>query len=532
MDLQVEPLRIEPVRVEPLGVEPLRLDGSSISLRTLLQIGTGAAAPVITAAAREQLVTSRRVLEDNLKSGSKVYGCNTGVGAMKDTIWIAEALDEFSLDLAQAHHFGVGPRLPASVVRAALAIRINTALTGRVGCSPELIDALLILLNADYIPVVQSMGSIGCGDIGLMGQIAGGLTGAGAALHHGREMPMREALAACGLEGLRMKPRDTLASLSLNAIGYASAAFAIHSAGGVIRRLLATGLCAAGALGASRNPWLAASVIAIPEHAETGVWLIEASKSWPWTNATHVQDPLSLRMMPQIFGSALETLCAAAKKLTRATHFADDNPVTIGDEVLTSGGSLPIDVTLALQTAQIALAHVARNVFNRCALLVNGGRGGLPINLVPAGSIATGLGPTLKLAGDLFTRVLSMSSAISPQALVVANGIEDEAAFLPLIVERFSVQVEALGRLAALEALLGAEALDIKAETAMGPAGLVYAAARKHAQFRAKGRTISESLGRIESELYSAQFTRQLIRTFPMAERDDLLALDVAAPRD
>ena len=35
-----------------LQFKPLRLDGSSIPLRTLLQIGTGVAAPVIAAAAR------------------------------------------------------------------------------------------------------------------------------------------------------------------------------------------------------------------------------------------------------------------------------------------------------------------------------------------------------------------------------------------------------------------------------------------------------------------------------------------------
>jgi len=515
-----------------LQFKPLRLDGSSIPLRTLLQIGTGVAAPVISAAARERLAASRQVLENTLESGSKVYGCNTGVGAMKDVRWNAETLDEFSLDLAHAHHFGVGPRLPVWVVRAALAIRINTALTGHVGCSPQLVDVLLALLNADFIPVVQRIGSIGCADIGLMGQIADGLTGAGAALHRGREMPMGDALAACGFESLRMKPRDTLASLSLNAIGYSSAAFAVHSAAQVLRRLLATGLCAAGALGASRHPWLAASRIGLPEHAEVGSWLIEASKPWPWRSTTNVHDPLSLRMMPQIFGSALESLSAAARKLVRATQYADDNPVTIDDEVLTSGGSLPIDVALALQTAQIAFAHVARNVFNRCALLVGGARGGLPANLVPPGAVATGFGPTLKLAGDLYTRTLAVSTAISPQAMVVAGGMEDEATFLPLIVERFATQTEALGHLSALEALLSAEALDIRAETPAGPGSLVYAVARKHAAFHARGRAISESLERIEAELNTAQFTRRLIQSLPMAGRDDLLALDVAAPRD
>ncbi len=61
-------------------------------------------------------------------------------------------------------------------------------------------------------------------------------------------------------------------------------------------------------------------------------------------------------------------------------------------EVLTSGGSLPLEVAIAMQAGQLVIAHVARNVFNRCVLLANGGRRDLPVNLVPGGAVATGFG--------------------------------------------------------------------------------------------------------------------------------------------
>ena len=38
-----------------------------------------------------------------------------------------------------------------------------------------------------------------------------------------------------------------------------------------------------------------------------------------------------------------------------ATGRTDDNPVVVDGQVLTSGGSLPLDVTIFLQTAQLAL---------------------------------------------------------------------------------------------------------------------------------------------------------------------------------
>ncbi|MGO8499626.1 hypothetical protein ACC785_37855, partial [Rhizobium ruizarguesonis] len=67
-----------------------------------------------------------------------------------------------------------------------------------------------------------------------------------------------------------------------------------------------------------------------------------------------------------------------------------------------------------------------------------------PVNLVPSGRIATGFGPSIKLSGEVFSRVLSMSNPLSAQSLVVAAGLEDEAAFLPLVIERFDRQVAPL----------------------------------------------------------------------------------------
>jgi hypothetical protein len=61
-----------------------------------------------------------------------------------------------------------------------------------------------------------------------------------------------------------------------------------------------------------------------------------------------------------------------------------------------------------------------------------------------------------------------MSVPVSAQSLVVAAGLEDEAAFLPLVVERFERQVRALRRLAALEGLLAAQAMDIHGDRPSG----------------------------------------------------------------
>ena len=504
---------------------PITLSGKPLSFADIARIGRHGAPLVADPDAMRRVAEARVVVEETMASGQPVYGSTTGVGAMKDVEWSPDELDAFNMGLVRAHHFGTGDAFSNETVRTAMAIRVNMALTGRVGCTTDLVDAYLALLSADVVPVVRRTGSIGCADIGLMGQIGAVLTGAGEAMHDGRRLAATEALAAAGLKPFRLAPRDSLASISTNAVGYAAAGHAIRDAAAAIRVMLATGLTTAGALGASRDPWKAVAHVGTEREAGIGAWLYFNAKGWDWPNATHIQDPLSLRMMSQVFATGFETLVAAGKTLLAATGRTDDNPVVAGGHVLTSGGSLPLDVTVFLQTAQVGLAHVARNSFNRCVLLGNGGRRGLPVNLVAPGAIATGFGPIIKLAGELFARVLTMTGPISPTSMVVADGIEDEAAFLPLVVERFERQVLALRRLAALEAMLAAQAMDISGDRPGNVPGIIYGLVRRHADTYWQDRPLSAEVEAIEQALASDELMNELISHSTIMELDEFFAL-------
>jgi histidine ammonia-lyase len=386
------------------------------------------------------------------------------------------------------------------------------------------------MLEADLIPVVRRTGSIGCADIGLMGQIGAVLTGVGEAVYRGQRMQAADAFRAAGLEPVRMAPRDSLASLSVNAVSFAAAAETTRNAAASIRVLLATAMMAAGALGASRDPWKAVRHVGTAREALIGAWLCNASEDWNWPVATHVQDPLSLRMIAQVFGAVIENLLSTGHKILAATGRSDDNPVVVEGRVMTSGGSLPLDVTILLESAALCMAHAARNAFNRCVILGNGQRRDLPVNLVPPGRIATGFGPIIKLAGEIFSRVLSMSGPVSAQSLVVAAGLEDEAAFLPLVIERFERQMQALKRLAALEALLSAQAIDILGDEPKGVAGMLYQVVRKHAAFYTVDRPLSAEVEAIEEELGSDDFLAKLTEQVPIASFDDFFALGSPEP--
>jgi histidine ammonia-lyase len=141
--------------------------------------------------------------------------------------------------------------------------------------------------------------------------------------------------------------------------------------------------------------------------------------------------------------------------------------------------------------------------------------------------IATGFGPVTKLAGELFVRTLSLAPPISAQSLVVSDGIEDEAAFLPLVVERFERQVEAIRRLAALESLMAAQALDLMGDRPGGVVALVHEIVRTHSAFYRMDRPLSQEVESIEKALASRSSMARLLQTAPLESFDSTFSLDL-----
>jgi histidine ammonia-lyase len=505
------------------------LAGHPLTFHQLRLIGGARARISASQDGFERVRQARSCLETAIGGGKAIYGVNTGVGAMKDVRWTPDSLATFNLGLVQAHHFGTGAHFPAATIRKAIAIRVNTLLRGQTGCSMALVEALLALLRCDVVPAVRRTGSIGCADIGLMGQVGTVLTGGGHAFWRGRRMPTLQAFAKTGLEPLALAPRDALAALAVNAIAFAAAAAVLRGAARAVRILSITSLASSAVLGAARDPWR--SAVGLGGHDRTAIarWFWTMSQQAGWDDGVQLQDPLSLRMLPQIFGTANGQLLHAGAIILEATAQTDDNPVILAGEVVTSGGSLPLEVSIAVQGCQLVLAHIARNVFNRNSILMNGGRGKTSVNLVPDGVVSTGFGPTLKLMGDLYMRVLALSAPLSPQQLAVANGIEDEASYLPLIVERLENQVDALLNMAALEALFSAQAIDNSGVAYGGAVGLVHALVRRHSPRYILDRPLSCEIEALRRELSRHKVVERLLADAPFDEIDALFDLVPAA---
>jgi histidine ammonia-lyase len=448
--------------VQKIYHSEIEVDGCSLSLMQLEAAASGASRIRHAPGSLDIVAAARRAVEETMAQGLPAYGVTTSVGAFKDCRVDDDMVHDFNKRLLRAHHFAIGTPLKEEDVRAAIVLRINSSLTGQAGIHPKMLKAMQDLLDCDVIPEVRPIGSLGCADIGLMGQIGAVLVGEGFAYYHGERLPADEALAKAGLSVYQPQSKEGLALVSSNATSVARSALLLSRIFRLFYLSIAVlGLSNAG-FSASRQPWLAAS------HAEDGLtrpmadFLLTAFARDAWQEPNRVHDPLSYRCAIQVYGAALESLIHAGDVTRETMNNSDDNPVVLNGSLITSGRSLPQRLTLSLQSLQLNISHISRNMLNRIIAMGRRELTGLSRNLTPHDGAVLAFGPPVKQAVDLFASIVDESSPASLVNVTVADGMEDEETFLPLITRKLERQIDLWGKLIAHEAFVARQACHLR----------------------------------------------------------------------
>jgi len=209
--------------------DPLRLDGTSLTRAQLVAIARDGAKIELDAAQLGKVQRTADFLAAQVKRGEPIYGVTTGFGSNADKLLGAHRardelpggsperrdgtlLEELQHNLVVTHAVCVGKPLAVEVVRAMLAIRVNTLMRGHSGIRANTLVTLAELLNRGVIPVIPEKGSVGAsGDLAPLSHLAIVLLGEGEAWFGGERMHGAEALKRAGLEAVRLSFKEGLA---------------------------------------------------------------------------------------------------------------------------------------------------------------------------------------------------------------------------------------------------------------------------------------------------------------------------------
>jgi histidine ammonia-lyase len=424
------------------------LTGDTLSLDDLLAVARAGARVELDADVAERVHAGRAIVERALTGDAPVYGLTTGVGVRKRTAVAPGELGEFNRRLILEHRVGQGAAAPGDVVRAQLLLVANGFARGTSGVRLELLKQFVSQLNDGATPTVRMLGSIGMADLPANADLAHGV-----------------------LDGFELAAKEGLALLSHNAFSTALAALAFADAQRLLDALDVAAALDLEALGGNLSTLHAAP------HFRT---LLDGSYLWGEGAARRLQDPLSFRCIPQVSTAARDAFTFARRRIEQELNASQENPFVLLDEgrLISVGNFDALALAQALDFARIALAPVLTTASERTVKLLQAPITGLPEGLAAeAGLAESGLSefgvPVQALAAE--AKLLAAPVSIETGSTSHHEGIEDRITLAPLGARRLAEMVELGERIAAIELVVAAQAIDLRGRPRLGSAtGALY----------------------------------------------------------
>ena len=455
-------------------MRPIDLDGTSLTLEDLRRVAIEGAPCRLAPAARERVAAGRRAVEAVLATGDAVYGLNTGFGDLARVRIPPDRLASLQERLVRSHAAGIGEPLPDTAVRAMLTLRANTLARGHSGVRPELIDGLLGLLEHGVLPLVPSQGSVGAsGDLAPLAHLALPLIGRGRVRRAGREEEAATALAAAGLAPLELAPKEGLALINGTQGMTALLALAALEA----RRLVRT----ADLVGALSTDALRGTDAAFDERlhrlrphpgqqaSAANLWrLLQGSpiRESHRVGDLRVQDPYSLRCMPQVHGAVRDLLADVERKLAIEMNAVTDNPLVFpdgdgGGELVSGGNFHGEPMALAADVLAIGLAELASISERRTEKLTNTAFSGLPPFLVEEAGLNSGFMIAQVAAAALVADSRVLCHPASVDSIPTSADVEDHVSMGMGAALKLGRVVTNTRRVLAVELAAAAQGIDL-----------------------------------------------------------------------
>ncbi len=474
------------------------LNGNDLPLEALGQVAERAARVALAPEALGRLSAARTLVERLADADEPTYGINTGFGDLAEVRIDRADLRKLQRNLILSHSAGVGAPLPAQEARGLMLLRANVLAKGYSGVRPETLDALLAALSKDLLPVVPDRGSVGAsGDLAPLAHLAAMLIGEGDCFFEGLRMPAREGLRLAGLQPIVLEAKEGLALINGTQAICAVGGLALLRAEHLAAVSDIAGAATLEGLKGSHRPFGERLHRVRPHRGQVEVAehlrrLLAGSA----INASHqadcdkVQDPYSLRCMPQVHGAVRDGLQFCRTALAVEINSATDNPLVftaqdggpdavVNDEIVSGGNFHGQPVAQAMDFATIAMAQLAGISERRIEQLVNPQLSGLPPFLAPKSGLHSGFMMAQVTAAALVAELRLLAHPACVESIPTSANKEDFVSMGMLAALKARQAAELLRSVLAIELLCACQALDLRSPlTSSAPLARVLARVR------------------------------------------------------
>lgn len=370
-------------------MKTLLLNGNQLSINQAIEAVTQTVKLKIDTKCLPYINKSRKFIENIINKAEPVYGVNTGFGLLSNEKIKQKDLNALQENLIRSHAAGVGKPLDPLIVKLIILFKANSLIIGHSAVRPIIIEQLLNLFNQEIIPVVPQKGSVGAsGDLAPLAHLSLVLMGEGEAFYRGKRISGSKALKIAGLDPIKLSAKEGLSLINGTQVMTAIGCWAYYLANILADTADVVGATTLDALQGTLAPF-DPDIQRVRPHqgqeivANNFLKLLEEDeiRENHKNDDDRVQDPYSLRCIPQVHGAARDIIDHVKTVLSKEINSVTDNPLVFPekDKILSGGNFHGQPVAFAMDYLALGCAELGSIAERRIDKLVN------PIfNLLPA----------------------------------------------------------------------------------------------------------------------------------------------------
>jgi len=440
-----------------------------LTIAKTLSLSNGSLKGILSSSAIEKINASRQFVKNIVEHNTTVYGINTGFGILANTKISEEDTVTLQHKILQSHSVGVGDPIAVEVAKIMLITKMHALAQGYSGVQMQTLERILWHIENDVIPVVPEKGSVGAsGDLAPLAHLFLPLIGLGEVFCEGTRYKAQDVLAKFELKPLKLGPKEGLALINGTQFILSFAVKAVQRMHNCLEAADIIGAMSLEALTGTKAPfderlhnlrsYEGNKLVA----QRLRILLTDSDIMQSHIDCGRVQDPYSLRCMPQVHGASRNAWLHLKELTEIELNSVTDNPIILGEHDTISGGNFHGQpLALPLDYACFAAAEIGNISDRRCYLLLEG-KWGLPLLLMNNVGLNSGFMIPQYTTAALVTENKTLCFPASADSIPTSLGQEDHVSMGSISGRKTNRVLDNLEYILAIELLSACQAIEFR----------------------------------------------------------------------
>ena len=451
------------------------INGQDLTLEQVIMVARQNYKVNLDEKAKERVLKSRRIVDEIVKNNKVVYGITTGFGKFSSVSISREDSKTLQRNLILSHSCGAGNKLPIEAVRAIMLLRANALAKGFSGIRLKTLETLIEMINKGVHPIIPEKGSLGAsGDLAPLAHMVLPMIGEGEAEFNGKVMSGLEAMKLAEIPVVELVAKEGLALINGTQVMTAIGALAIYDSIELIKISDIASALTIEALRGIKDAFDPRLHIIRPHNgqittAQNILNLTNGSNLVSRQGELRVQDPYSLRCIPQVHGASKDAVRYVEQQVLVEMNSVTDNPIVLENGDVISGGNFHGQpMALSFDFLGIAIAELANISERRVEKLINNQIEDLPAFLIQNGGLNSGFMITQYAAASLVSENKILAHPASVDSIPSSANQEDHVSMGTIAARKSREILENTKRVLATELMAACQAIDFRKDFKLG----------------------------------------------------------------